>query len=250
MEKTLVSDEELILSARSGCERAKDVLDVRFCRGYTKHAACVCPDIFRFISHGEIASAAFSTYLKCYDSYEPGVGSFFAYYEAALKHALGRLKEEFFEKGGSSLSLDTSFRCEDPQAVYEVIKSDASEDPRCLLNRSEEMGRLGNAQRYMSEESLEVGRLKMEGLSMSQIAERLCITKKMAWSRYSKFQSVLKSLLSNQYVQEEDGETRRGQSSSVFFSRRRKIREIEEPKALVRFPIRNSKPDCSTKYFS
>lgn len=122
-------------------------------------------------------------------SFELGRGSFRSFLLAILSHEI----IAFYNKEGrfdpQTVSLD-GYVDRDGTLTFHDVVSSPEESPSAYYERAEAFEQLAQVMGELTEEEVAVASLRLEGLSLRQIAERLSLTYKQVRRRYERYKSL------------------------------------------------------------
>lgn len=194
MDKNDYRDEELLLMARFGHEKAREELISRYMKRRRSHARTAYPSSTYLLDDWDINHAFFSAMLSAMSGYSFQSGEkFFSYYMKVYGNSL--LKEikdkSRYRNGVQIVSLDEGITTHDEDSFLSDVIPLANEDPRLYVDYLEEAGRIGLIEEQLDPKVLEVGRLRLSGCTFNEIMEKLSITRKKARILYDKFQDYI-----------------------------------------------------------
>ncbi len=125
-------------------------------------------------------------------SFELGKGTFRSFLLTILSHEI----IAFYQKEGRfdprTLSLDGNVDEEGTLTFHDVVSS-PEESPSAYYERAEAFEQLASVIDELDEEEVAIASLRLEGLSLRQIAERLSLTYKQVRRRYERYRSLFLS---------------------------------------------------------
>lgn len=190
------SDEELILLSRSGNQTAQAQLDFRYFHSQSRLCHYAASDLIRFSSSLDIPALAYRTYLNCLYFYSFGSCKFKSYYDLCLRHAFSRVREQVYEEKRIVFSLDDCTKATPDVTYHDVIPTGTINDNPCkYVDYFEEIYLLRLAPKVITPELLLVARERFNGTSFKEIANKLNISLKCAYYRYSLYEGEVRKLL-------------------------------------------------------
>ena len=192
-----LSDEELILLTRCGDINAYSLLVRRFC-GPSRNCDIyrAAPEILQRYSLWEVSSVLLATFWDCLDGYRFGTVRFHTYYISALRYNLFRYDNQHAKEKAMTTSIDASVKNDDEYTLHDILSTnDPNDDPRHFLNYYETLKSFDKLPKEISPITLEIARMKINGLTFVEIAEALNMTYRQVYTRYQKFIDKAKSLI-------------------------------------------------------
>jgi len=186
------TDEELILLSRMGDSRANLALTQRYCGpARINHIRRVAPDLLGRFSLWEVSSVALRVFWKCLDGYRFGSSRFFTYYITSLRFALSRFRREMIQMSVRCVSIDSLAKRDSTYTLHDVVTGERDlDDPRQYVNYFETLDKYHRLPKTVTKEMLEIAKLRLEGLTYYQIAEKMGMTYRQARSRHEKYLSI------------------------------------------------------------
>ena len=188
------TDEELLLLSRMGDMRANLVLNQRYCGpARINHIRQAAPDMLGRFSLWEVSSVALRVFWKCLDGYRFGRAKFFTYYITALRFALYRFQVEQTQNASTNVSLDSYAKRDATLTLHDVVSGEGDlDDPRMYVNYFETLQKYNRLPAVISQDTLDVAKLRSEGLTFFEIASALHMTYRQARSRYEKYLEIVR----------------------------------------------------------
>ncbi len=192
----LATDEELLYEGRSGDELAQRTLDMRYFQRNENSIRIVAPDLLRYYSLCDLASVAFQCYIDCLIHYKFGPSSFRSFYHLCLSHELSKVRRDIYDPRKRAMSMDENTRNGQDLTYHDVIPSnDIYDSPRKYVDYFEEVYELNLAPKAITGETLVVARMRLDGASFQEIAERLKLPIRKVYYRYKVFENEVKKLI-------------------------------------------------------
>ena len=187
------SDESLILLSRSQNADAFYALTKRYFVIRIPLCRIASAALASYFDAWDLNHVFYVTFNDCLNDFKFGSGSFKSYLIRSLRHALIReAKKLHLFDHVPTVSLDYEPNGQD--TLHDVIGS-SGDDPRCYLDYFEEAERLGLLKEKLNPDVLKVARLRLDGMTFSQIAELLSIHSKKAQRLYAIFKEAATSIV-------------------------------------------------------
>lgn len=186
------NDENLLLMARSQNPDAFYALTKRyFDMRHTLYQQASAP-LAKMFDAWDLNHAFFTAFNSSIRSFELGQGSFHAYMVKALRNAMIRDAEKLhLFKGPKTISLDEE---NEHGTLHDVVPA-KGEDPRMYVNYLEEARAYGKAKGTLSEEVLQVARLRLDGCKFKEIAEILSISPRRASRDFKLYEEAVSKIV-------------------------------------------------------
>ncbi len=192
-----LSDEELLLLTRTGDNNAYTLLIRRFLgpsrKGDINRAS---PGILRKYSLWEISSVSLSTFWACMDGYRFGTVRFHTYYITSLRFNLNRFVQNKERERRRVASLDATFNSDNDFCLHDVLSIEGTmDDPKNFINYYETLNAIKKLPNSIPKETLDIAKMKANGLTFVEIAEAMKMTYRQVYSRYQQFLERAKKLI-------------------------------------------------------
>lgn len=193
MNYELCSDENLLLMARSQNADAFYALTKRYFdkrQSLCHKASSALSKMFDAWDLNHVFYISFNSAVKCFTL---GEGSFHSYLIKCLKNCLIREAEKLhLFKHVPTISLDYQTSS---GYLHDVIPASGEEDPRMYVNYLDEARRYGSLKEEITDEVLQVARLKIDGCKFKEIGEILSITPKKASRYYQQYEKAVNNIV-------------------------------------------------------
>ncbi len=192
-----LTDEELLLLTRAGDNKAYTLLIRRFLgpsrKGDINRAS---PGILRKYSLWEVSSVSLMTFWACLDGYRFGTVRFHTYYITSLRFNLNRFEQTRQRDRHYVSSLDSTIGYEGDFCLHDVLSTEGTmDDPKNFVNYYETLNAIKELPNSIPKESLEIAKMKANGLSFVEIATAMKMTYRQVYSRYQNFLEKAKKLV-------------------------------------------------------
>lgn len=193
MNYQLCSDENLLLMARSQNVDAFYALTKRYFdqrKTLCYKASSALSKMFDAWDLNHVFYISFNSCVKCFSL---GEGNFHSYLIKCLKNSLIREAEKLhLFRNVPTISLDFQTAS---GTLHDVVPDSGEEDPRMYVNYLEEARRYGKLKEEITDEVLQVARLKIDGCKYKEIGEILSITPKKASKYYKEYEKAVNSIV-------------------------------------------------------
>lgn len=195
MQKTSLSDEELISLIHHGDDEASNILAERY---YAKHKSLLYlagSSFLLALGESESNHAFFVAYLSAVKNFNPQKGNFRTYFVKILSHQIPRsLQEERRNPLGNALSLDAPVTgdTENSSCFSDSCSLGDANDPRAYLTYMEEAEQLGALPKSLDRKTLTVARLRIDGRSYEEIASTMRLTPRVVRLKYLRYEAFIK----------------------------------------------------------
>lgn len=194
-----LTDEELLLLSRAGDNNAYTLLIRRFLGPSRKGDICrAYPGILGRYSLWEVSSISLSTFWACMDGYRFGTVRFHTYYISALRFNLMRYDQSQQREKRYVTSLDAELKHDGDFCLHDVLSIDGTiDDPKNYVNYYETLENIKKLPKSIPHQTLEIAKMKANGMSFVEIAEALKLTYRQVYVRYQSFLEKAKKLIKN-----------------------------------------------------
>ncbi len=192
-----LTDEELLLLTRAGDNTAYTLLIRRFLgpsrKGDINRAY---PGIIARYSLWEVSSVSLSTFWSCMDGYRFGTVRFHTYYLSSLRFNLIRFDQNKQRDKKYVASLDASLNEDGDFCLHDVLSiEDTIDDPKNFVNYYETLEAIKKLPKAITHQTLEIAKMKANGLTFVEIAEAMKLTYRQVYVRYQQFLEKAKKLI-------------------------------------------------------
>lgn len=192
-----LTDEELLLLTRAGDNNAYTLLIRRFLgpsrKGDINRAY---PGILGRYSLWEVSSISLSTFWACMDGYRFGTVRFHTYYVSALRFNLMRFDQNRQREKKYVASLDSPLKYDSDFCLHDVLSTESTiDDPKNYINYYETLESVKKLPDSIPHDTLEIAKMKANGLSFVEIAEAMKMTYRQVYVRYQSFLEKAKKLI-------------------------------------------------------
>lgn len=196
-----LSDESLLLQARSGDETALTFLTKRLVERQRCLYSFTYPGMLSSFLSGELNHIYFDTIAVAISRYDYNDGaSFQTFFLTLLRHALIHAYAKLPQsKGivGLSLDFEASNSGDDVNGTitFHDVISASNEDPRAYVDYMEELDSLGMLSENLPSICVDVARLRMHGVTYQKIADLFGISLRKARAFHAQFLNAVKEMI-------------------------------------------------------